>query len=79
MWVLSLDWEDPLEDGMAAHSGILAWKIPWREKPGGLQSIGSHGGGHDCRDLACRHTDTRTYICNCNTLYTHFLVVFNVL
>ena len=40
-WVQSLDWEDPLEQGMAVHSSILAWKIPWTEELGGLQSIGS--------------------------------------
>ena len=37
----SLDWEDPLEKGMATHSSILAWRIPWTEDPGGLQSMGS--------------------------------------
>ena len=37
----SLGWEDPLEEGMSTHSGILAWKIPWTEKPGRLQSMGS--------------------------------------
>ena len=36
-----LSWEDPLEKGMATHSSILAWKIPWTEEPGGLQSMGS--------------------------------------
>ena len=40
-WVRSLGWEDPLEKGMAAHSRILAWRIPWTEEPGGLQSMGS--------------------------------------
>ena len=40
-WVLSLDQEDPLEKGMATHSSILAWRIPWTEKPGGLQTMGS--------------------------------------
>ena len=40
-------WEDPLEEGMAAHSSILAWRIPWTEEPGGLPSIGSHRVGHD--------------------------------
>ena len=40
-WVGSLGWEDPLEEGMATHSSILAWRIPWTEEPGGLQSIGS--------------------------------------
>ena len=38
--VLSLGWEDPLEKEMATHSSILAWRIPWTEKPGGLQSMG---------------------------------------
>ena len=38
-WVRSLGWEDPLEEGMATHSGILAWRIPWIEKPGRLQSM----------------------------------------
>ena len=39
-WVQSLSWEDPLEKGMATHSSILAWEIPWTEKPGGLKSMG---------------------------------------
>ena len=39
--------EDPLEDGMATHSSILAWRIPWTEEPGKLQSIGSQEVGHD--------------------------------
>ena len=46
-WVLSLSWEDPLEKGMATHSSILAWRIPWTEEPGGLQSMGSQRVGHD--------------------------------
>ena len=37
----SLDWEDPLEEEMATHSSILAWRIPWTEEPGGLQYMGS--------------------------------------
>ena len=40
-WVHSLGWEDPLEEGMVTHSGILAWRISWTEEPGGLQSMGS--------------------------------------
>ena len=47
MWVQSLSQEDPLEKGMAIHSSILAWRIPWIEEPGGLQSMGSHRVGHD--------------------------------
>ena len=40
-WVQSLGWEGPLEEGMAIHSSILAWRLPWTEEPGGLQSMGS--------------------------------------
>ena len=40
-WVQSLGQEDPLEEAMATHSNILAWKIPWTEQPDGLQSMGS--------------------------------------
>ena len=39
-WVQSPAWEDPLEEGMATHSSILAWRIPWTEEAGGLQSTG---------------------------------------
>ena len=45
--VQSLNQEDPLEKGMATHSNILAWRIPWKEEPGGLQSMGSQRVGHD--------------------------------
>ena len=45
--VQSLDREDPLEMGMAAHSSILAWQIPWTEEPGGLQSMGSQRVRHN--------------------------------
>ena len=45
--VQSLGWEDPLEKEMATHSSNLAWKIPWTEEPGGLQSMGSQRVGHD--------------------------------
>ena len=45
--VQSLGREDPLEKGMAPHSSTLAWKIPWTEKPGRLQSMGSQRVGHD--------------------------------
>ena len=47
MQVQSLGWDDLLEEGMATDSRILAWKIPWVEKPGGLQSMGSHRVIHD--------------------------------
>ena len=45
--VQSLGQEDPLEKEMVIHSSILAWRIPWTEEPGGLQSMGSHRVGHD--------------------------------
>ena len=46
-WVQSLGWEDLLEKDMVAHSSIPAWKIPWTEKPGRLQSMGSQRVRHD--------------------------------
>ena len=45
--VQSLGWEDPLEKGMASYSSILAWRIPWTEEPGGLQSIRSYRVGRN--------------------------------
>ena len=57
-WVQSLDWEDPLEKGMATHSSILAWRIPWTEGPGGLQY------------MAHKESDTTERL----TLSLHFLV-----
>ena len=49
MWVRedTLGREDPLEEGKATHYSILAWRIPWTEEPGGLQSMGSQRVGHD--------------------------------
>ena len=46
-WFRSLGWEDPLEEGIAAHSIILAWRTPWTEESGRLQSTGSQRVGHD--------------------------------
>ena len=46
-WVQCLGWEDPLKKEMALNSSILAWKIPWREDPGGLQSMGSQTVQHN--------------------------------
>ena len=54
-WVQSLGWEDPLEKGMVTHSSILDRRIPWTEKPGGLQSMASQRVGHH------RATETHTY------------------
>ena len=56
--VRSLGWEDPLEKGVATHSSILAWRIPWTEEPGRLQSTESQRVGHDWSNFArtCRHS-----------------------
>ena len=56
---LSLGWEDPLEEGMATHSIILAWRMPWTEEPGRRQSIGLQRIGHDWSDLACTQEDLK--------------------
>ena len=53
--VRSLGWEYPLEEGMAPHSSILAWRIPWTEEPGEIQPIGSQRVGHDWHNWACTH------------------------
>ena len=47
MQVRSLGWEDPLEEGLSTHSSILAWRIPWREEPSGLQSMGLQRTSYD--------------------------------
>ena len=54
-WVQSLGWDDPLEEEMATHSNILAWRISWAEEPGGLQSMGSHRVKHNWATM----TDTQ--------------------
>ena len=46
-WVRSLGWEDPLEKGMATHSSVLTWRLPWTVGPGGLQSMGWQRVRHD--------------------------------
>ena len=70
MRVRSLGQEDPLEEEMATHSSILAWRIPWTEEPGGLQSIGLQRvrhNEHSCTHLSSDNTEhglTRNYILN---------------
>ena len=56
-WVCSLGWEDPLEKGMATHSSMLVWTVPWIEEPGGLQSTGLQRVRHDwwLRHTHCKH------------------------
>ena len=55
-WVRSLGWEDPLEEGMATHSSILAWRIPWTEEPGGLQCMDLERVGHDLATNVSLHS-----------------------
>ena len=62
-WFQSLGWEDPLEKEVATHSSILAWRIPWTEKPGGLQSRGLQRVGHDLATKEQQQT----------TIYEHLL------
>ena len=69
-WVLSLNWEDFLEEGMATHSSILAWRIPWTEEPGRLQFMESQRVGHNRATkhstslyLLSLHKDFKLHIC----------------
>ena len=57
-WVRSLNWEDPLEKGMATHSNILACRIPWTEERDRLQSMGSQRVGHDYLLCVTEWTDS---------------------
>ena len=57
-WLRSLGRDNLPEKKMAIHSSILAWRIPWTEEPGGLQSMGSQRVGQDLNDLACTHACT---------------------
>ena len=68
-----LGWEDPLEKGMATHSSILAWRIPWTGEPGGLQSMGSHRVNTTER---LTHTWYKQGCLNCNN--TNIIVLFPV-
>ena len=58
-----LDWipglEDSLEEDMATHPSILAWRMPWKNEPGRLQSIGSQRDRHDSSNLACVHAEQK--------------------
>ena len=60
-WVLSLDWEDPLEKGPTTHPGILARRIPWTEGPGGLQTMGSQRVGHNGAASASAFSPLQAY------------------
>ena len=64
--VQSLGQEDPLEEEMATHSSILAWEIPWTEKPGGVQTVGLQRVQHD---LAIKQTTTKEMLQNLGNSY----------
>ena len=68
--VQSLGQEDPLEKGMATHSSILAWRIPWAEEPGGLQSIEMQTAGHDWGTITALHFTSST-VSACKWLVSH--------
>ena len=68
--VQSLYWEDPLDNGIATHSSILDWRIPWTEEPGVLQSMGSRRVGHNWA--------TNTFMCLLD-LYICILYIYNIL
>ena len=71
-WVQSLGWKDLLEKGMATHSSILAWRIPWTEEPGGLQSMGSQRVGHN---LATFPFTFQVHLSEYKSLCERFLVI----
>ena len=63
-WVWSPGWEDPLEKGMATHSNSLAWRIPWTEEPGGLQSMGSQKSQTWLATTQHNNNTSQTSMCN---------------
>ena len=73
-WVRFLGQEDLLEKGMATHSSILAWKIPWAEKPGGLQSMGSQRVRHDWATNAFIYM----CVCVCVCVCVYFIYVYKI-
>ena len=72
-WVQYLGWEDSLEKATATHSSILAWRIPWTEEPGGLQSMGLQRVGHDCD---CLFTGTLTITYRVSNMMIRHLFLF---
>ena len=80
MQVRSLGREDPLEDGMATHSSILAWRIPWTEWPGRLQSMGLQREGHNWSDLAPTQLLQRLNLIKIRSKllfkYTYFILIY---
>ena len=69
VWVWSLGWEDPLEEEMATHSSIPAWRIPWTEEPGGLQSMGLQRVRHNW----ATNTTTTNYLGTVSCFFTPWI------
>ena len=74
-WFQPLDWEDPLEEGMATHSSILAWRIPWTEEPEELLSIGSQRVRHNWSNLPFMYSLSTLY---CTRHWTKYIVWFTL-
>ena len=72
-WVWSLGWEDPLEKGTTTYSSILAWRIPWTEEPGRLQSMGSQRIGHNWETITFTSPKLTNYICKNSFQIGHIL------
>ena len=68
---------DLLEEEMATHSSNLAWKIPWTEEPGGLQSIGSQRVGHNWNDLECTFRFKMNFVFRSNRIFVSFTKMEN--
>ena len=69
MLVRSLDWEEPLEEEMATHSSILAWKNPWSEEPGRLQSMFTQRVGHDRVSFTFQKAEALSRVMHSNQCY----------
>ena len=74
IWVPSLGQEDPPEKGMATHSSILAWRIPWTEEPGGLRSMGSQRVGHDQETSNTKTIVADINVCLLRASHGHHLI-----
>ena len=73
-WVHSLGRQDPLEKGMATHSNILAWRIPWTEELGGVQSMGSQRDGHGPEKVSFHSSLKKCNIKECSNYHTVALI-----
>ena len=75
MQVQSLGWEDPLQEGMATHSRILAWRIPWTEEPGRLQPMGGHKKSDTTEQIKLSLSFSYICVCVCVFFYRFFSLI----